>query len=124
MDNLISEIEKLYKLTPVQETLGAGPSVDYRADDFRGTLGFIAPVTRHFCESCNRIRVTSDGRIRGCLFSDAERDILPLLRGKRDLDLSEIGDFIKKSLEEKPLCHDISGAKFRSCQRSMSKIGG
>lgn len=124
LKSLISEIEKVYKLTPYQERLGAGPSVYYRAGNFEGTVGFITPVTRHFCENCNRIRVTSDGRIRTCLFSDVESDILPLLRGKKDVDLSDIGDFIKKTLETKPYCHNIKGVKFRSCQRSMSKIGG
>ncbi len=119
---LITEIEKKYPLTIVEEKLGAGPSVNYRVAGFKGTIGFITPVTSHFCEECNRIRVTADGKIRSCLFSDKESYILPLLREEKEI--TEIGDFILKSLETKPKCHNINGVKFRSCQRSMSKIGG
>lgn len=119
---IVSEIEKVYPLTPVHDRLGAGPSVDYRAADFRGTIGLITPVTNHFCGGCNRIRVTSEGKIRSCLFSDEESDILPLLREGKDE--TEIGKFILESLMKKPHGHDIDDIRFRSCQRSMSKIGG
>ncbi len=122
LETLISEIEKEYPLTPVSERLGAGPSVDYRAADFKGTIGFITPVSNHFCSECNRIRVTSEGRIRTCLFSNTESNVLPLLRGGKDE--TEIGKFILETLKTKPYRHDINGVQFRSCQRSMSKIGG
>jgi cyclic pyranopterin phosphate synthase len=119
---LISRIEKKYPLTPVSERLGSGPSVNYRAADFVGTVGFITPVTNHFCGECNRIRVTSEGKIRGCLFSDDESDILPLLRGEKDIE--QVAGFILETLKTKPYSHEINTARFRSCQRSMSKIGG
>ncbi|MBN1571957.1 MAG: GTP 3',8-cyclase MoaA [Deltaproteobacteria bacterium] len=121
-EQIVSEIEKTYPLTPIPEKLGAGPSVDYRAANFRGTIGFITPITNHFCGECNRIRVTSEGKIRSCLFSDEESDILPLLREVKDID--QIAGFILNSLKTKPYRHDINGIRFRNCQRSMSKIGG
>ena len=120
--DLKSEIEKKYELIPTSDNKGAGPSDDYRVKGFSGSIGFITPVTEGFCERCNRIRVTSNGRVRSCLFSDEEHDILPLLRNGKDFD--EIADFIKKSIGKKPMCHDIDGVQFRSCQSSMSKIGG
>lgn len=119
---LMDSIKQGYELIPLEEKNGAGPSQDYTIPGYRGTVGFITPVTRHFCEECNRIRVTADGRIRSCLFSDDENYILPLLREGRGL--KEIGDFILNSLETKPYCHNIDSIQFKSCQRSMSKIGG
>jgi len=120
--DLKSEIQKRYQLIPLPEKKGSGPSEDYQVKGFSGSVGFITPVTESFCEKCNRIRVTSDGRIRSCLFSDNEHDILPLLRGGKDIE--EIADFIRKSISKKPMCHDIDSVQFRSCQSSMSKIGG
>jgi cyclic pyranopterin phosphate synthase len=120
--DLKSEIQKKYELIPISDNKGSGPSQDFRVKGFSGSVGFITPVTEVFCERCNRIRVTSNGRIRSCLFSDEEHDILPLLRDGRDLD--EIADQIKKSISKKPMCHNIDGVQFRSCQSSMSKIGG
>ena len=120
--DLKSEIQKKYELIPLPEKKGSGPSEDYRVKGFSGSVGFITPVTGSFCEKCNRIRVTSDGKIRSCLFSDEEHDILPLLREGRDIE--EIVDFIRNSISKKPQCHNIDSIQFRSCQSSMSKIGG
>jgi cyclic pyranopterin phosphate synthase len=120
--DLKSRIQKKYELIQIPEKKVAGPSEDYRVKGFSGSVGFITPVTESFCEKCNRIRVTSNGRIRSCLFSDEEHNVLPLLRDKRDIE--EIADFIKNSISKKPRCHDIDSIQFRSCQLSMSKIGG
>jgi len=122
MNELLSIIGTRYELDELSKSSGAGPSRDFKIPGFSGTLGFITPVSSHFCDRCNRIRVTSDGRIRSCLFSDEEAHILPLLREQKDLTV--IGDFILNVLKNKPKRHPISSGRIRTCQRSMSEIGG
>jgi cyclic pyranopterin phosphate synthase len=122
MDELLNTIETRHELEKLDKRTGAGPSVDYNIPGFSGTLGFITPVSSHFCDRCNRIRVTSDGRIRSCLFSDDEAHILPLLREGKDL--TAIGNFILDVLKNKPKRHSITSGRIRTCQRSMSEIGG
>jgi len=122
MDELLSTLSTRYEIDKLDKRSGAGPSVDFKIPGFSGTLGFITPVSSHFCDRCNRIRVTSDGRIRSCLFSDDEAHILALLRGGKDLTV--IGDFILDVLKNKPKRHSITSGRIRTCQRSMSEIGG
>jgi cyclic pyranopterin phosphate synthase len=122
VDELFCSIEARHELVESDMRTGAGPSKDYRIPGFSGTLGFITPVSSHFCDRCNRIRVTSDGRIRSCLFSDDEAHILPLIREGKDIQT--IGDFILDVLKNKPKSHHISSGRIRTCQRSMSEIGG
>ncbi len=121
-DQVLSEIKKRYTITEVDQKTGAGPSTDFRIAGFAGTVGFISPISRHFCDRCNRLRVTADGRVRGCLFSDDEMYLLPILRGTRDI--SEIADFIRKAIAHKPSAHNINDARFKNCQRAMTSIGG
>ncbi|MCC6347414.1 MAG: GTP 3',8-cyclase MoaA, partial [Nitrospirales bacterium] len=59
----------------------AGPARYFRFGDAPGVIGFISPITHHFCGSCNRLRITSDGKLRPCLFSETEIDLKPALRG-------------------------------------------
>lgn len=111
-------------LSPLTKTKGAGPSDNYRAEGARGVIGFISPITKHFCGSCRRLRLTADGKIRPCLMSDTEIDIKSPIRG--GCDDREIERLLMLALEIKPERHYIGlsdgpGACF---QRTMSKIGG
>jgi cyclic pyranopterin phosphate synthase len=119
---VLSLIRNRYTIREVTDRRGSGPSTDISIDGFVGTIGFISPVSRHFCDRCNRLRVTSDGRIRGCLFSDDELYILPALR--KGAPLAEIADLLKSAVAQKPPAHTINDRRFKSCQRSMSAIGG
>lgn len=65
------------------ELLG-GPAVMYALEGAKGEIGFIGALSRHFCETCNRLRLTADGYLRGCRFSDQETDIKALLRQERE----------------------------------------
>jgi cyclic pyranopterin phosphate synthase len=121
-EEVLSLIRKRYTIIETTGTRGNGPSTDMRIDGFAGTIGFISPVSRHFCDRCNRLRVTSDGRIRGCLFSDDESYILPILRQGRPV--GEVADFLKDAIAKKPRAHTINDGRFRNCQRAMSAIGG
>ncbi|MDO5359088.1 GTP 3',8-cyclase MoaA [Slackia faecicanis] len=97
---------------------GWGPARYYEFENAQGTVGFISPLSRHFCSECNRLRLTADGKIRPCLFSDEEFDVRAALRsGGTDDDVRAV---LYEALGAKPdEHHDKVGT-----QRGMSQIGG
>ncbi len=97
--------------------LGWGPAKYMAFPDAQGTVGFISPMSRHFCGECNRLRLTADGKIRPCLFSDTEYDVRAALRGGTDEEVSRV---LLEALGAKPdEHHDKVGT-----ERNMSAIGG
>lgn len=98
------------------------PALEYRFQDGRGHVGFIASVSRPFCLNCNRIRLTSDGMLRYCLFALDETDVKSLLRG--GAGDAEIADVIRRTVSAKWLGHEINSAKFVAPPRPMYAIGG
>lgn len=110
-------------LTSLGRCNGSGPAVCYKVPGYKGTVGFITPVSNHFCVDCDRIRITSDGKIRTCLFSDNETDLLePLRSGASDTEILAI---IQDALNQKPKGHGMGGdGKVSGCVRTMSHIGG
>jgi cyclic pyranopterin phosphate synthase len=86
-----------------------------------GKIGFISPVSTHICSECNRIRLTSGGMIRPCLFSDTEYNVKELLRGGQSDD--EVRAFVKEVVRVKPEKKHEMG-QIRKCQRSLQGIGG
>ena len=87
-----------------------------------GEIGLIGAVSSNFCDDCNRLRLTADGKIRTCLFSDEEVDMKEILRkGGSDRDLKER---LLLALQRKPERHHINTYQFKKCQRNMSAIGG
>lgn len=116
-------IERVEPLEPVIiEGDGAGPARRFRFKDALGEVGFISPVSEHFCGSCNRLRLTADGKLRLCLFSDTEIDLrTPLRDGSSD---EVIRDVIFRAAFEKPEKHFINENFFKKCSRTMSLIGG
>ncbi len=112
-------------LEPIPRGMGAGPARRFRVPGFAGVIGFITPLSSHFCSECNRLRLTADGKLRACLFSDAEVDLLPLLRGSASDD--EILDAARKAVAEKQERHGRTvgkGEAPRWCRRTMPLIGG
>ncbi|HLN79430.1 MAG TPA: GTP 3',8-cyclase MoaA, partial [Candidatus Bathyarchaeia archaeon] len=99
----------------------AGPSKDYRIRGAAGTIGVITPVTGHFCDGCNRIRVTASGMARGCLFSEAETDLKPSLREK---DPSELENVLLRIVGAKPGKHRLCEEPPGSSPLDMSRVGG
>jgi GTP 3',8-cyclase len=94
----------------------------YRFDDGVGEIGIIAPVSHPFCGHCSRIRITSDGKIRTCLFSVWDHDLHALMRqGATDDDLAE---FIREVIEKKEERHHIGEPDFVPASRTMVHIGG
>jgi len=94
----------------------------YRFDDGVGEIGIIAPVSHPFCGHCSRVRVTSDGKIRTCLFSVWDHDLHELIRrGASDDDLMK---FIRSAVGRKEERHHIGEASFVPPSRTMVHIGG
>ena len=94
----------------------------YRFDDGIGEIGIIAPVSHPFCGHCSRIRITSDGKIRTCLFSVWDHDLYELMRrGASDEDLVE---FIHDVVSKKEARHHIGEPDFIPASRTMVHIGG
>ncbi|MBU4557058.1 MAG: GTP 3',8-cyclase MoaA [Actinobacteria bacterium] len=96
---------------------GWGPARYYRFADAQGTIGVISPLSHHFCSECNRLRLTADGKLRTCLFSDDELDLRTVLRSGTDDDVRAI---IKTALDSKPENHN----ERIGTSRRMSQIGG
>jgi cyclic pyranopterin phosphate synthase len=109
-------------LEPVPDPDPRAPALEYRFPDGRGTVGFIASVSRPFCLNCNRIRLTADGHLRYCLFALEETDVKGLLRsGAGD---EEIRETIRRTVSAKWLGHEIQNAGFVPPPRPMYSIGG
>ncbi len=108
-------------LTVVRGEAGAGPARYYRLPGAEGTLGFISPVTEHFCRACNRLRLTSDGRLLPCLLSNIAIDLrTPLRAGADDDTLREI---FRRAVVAKPRGHHLTEQPVPAA-RPMSQIGG
>jgi cyclic pyranopterin phosphate synthase len=94
----------------------------YRFDDGIGEIGIIAPVSHPFCGHCSRIRITSDGKIRTCLFSVWDHDLHELMR--RGASDDELADFIRGVVSRKEERHHIGESDFVPASRTMVHIGG
>jgi cyclic pyranopterin phosphate synthase len=94
----------------------------FRFADGAGELGFVNPVSEPFCSTCDRIRLTAEGRLRTCLFSRREWDLkAPLREGATD---AEVADLVRDAVRHKELKHRINEPGFVRASRSMSQIGG
>ncbi|HRT63134.1 MAG TPA: GTP 3',8-cyclase MoaA [Syntrophales bacterium] len=101
-----------------------GPARIYRMEGAMGEIGFISPVSSHFCDLCNRLRLTADGHLRSCLLSDDELDLkTPLRSGCTD---QELRDMIRQSILKKPQRHALDGGVLpkRRPRKEMPQIGG
>ncbi|MCL2149818.1 MAG: GTP 3',8-cyclase MoaA [Dehalococcoidia bacterium] len=108
-------------LEPCGPAAGLGPAKYYRLKGASGTVGFIAPMTHAFCEDCNRLRLTADGKLRLCLLRDDEVDLRSAIR--RGADLAELKDLLLKAAQLKKERYDLAG-KASGLERQMWQIGG
>jgi cyclic pyranopterin phosphate synthase len=116
-------IERVFgPLAPAGKAVGAGPAQNFRINGGRGIVGFISPMTKHFCSECRRLRLTADGKIRPCLLSDTEIDVRTPLRG--GCSDGELERFLRMALEIKPERHYASSWRGGCFERTMSGIGG
>ena len=108
-------------LKPVRGPTGNGPARYYRQPTAQGTVGFISARSEHFCSTCNRLRLTADGRLRPCLMSSHEIDLRSRLRAGADQD--EIRLLIADAIQHKPERHHLDEA-LAPRDRTMAEIGG
>ena len=121
-EEIKNRIQTLGRLKPIPSNPSDGPARRFFIDQAKGEIGFISALSSHFCSLCNRLRMTADGNLRSCLFSDQEIDIkTPLRNGKGDSHLLEL---IGLAIEKKPQDHEQISQGPRKCIRQMSSIGG
>lgn len=120
---ILEEIEQhVAPLVPATNYDPKAPAMEFDYADGGGRVGIIASVSRPFCMSCNRIRLTADGKLRNCLFALKEVDLKPLLRG--DTHSDELGAIVRANVWEKWEGHEINTARFVKPTRTMHTIGG
>jgi cyclic pyranopterin phosphate synthase len=122
VDDIKRVIESTYSLVPIDGTHNNGPARVFQIPDARGEIGLISPLSNHFCGTCNRLRLTADGHLRPCLFSDTEIDIkTPLRTGADETMLRKL---LHKTLALKPKRHHMQSVSAPKCHRGMWSIGG
>ena len=116
---ILDRIARLGALEPSEgPARGNGPAAYYRLAGARGTVGVITPMTHTYCASCNRVRLTANGRLRTCLFGDHEVDLRTPLRAGQPL-----AQLFRKALDEKPKEHALLQLKVGGL-RALSEVGG
>jgi cyclic pyranopterin phosphate synthase len=109
-------------LFPVVQSSDDGPAQRYRLKGAAGEIGLIQPISQHFCATCNRLRLTSNGRLRLCLLSNLQEDLVsPIRNGCSDDRLKEI---ILSAIRKKPMQHNFHGGSLDCLKDRMSAIGG
>lgn len=115
--------EQFGPLTPVEPLYASQPSTDYRFADTAGVIGFINPVSQPFCSTCNRLRITAEGKIRNCLFSTVEWSVRELLRDPAVTD-EIVLEHVRECVAAKKAGHGIDSADFQRPEQAMYQIGG
>ncbi|UCD09631.1 MAG: GTP 3',8-cyclase MoaA [Dehalococcoidales bacterium] len=116
-------IESLGEMEPYTGLTGNGPARYYQFNGAKGTIGFITPMTEHFCHSCNRLRITSDGNLRPCLLASEEINVKEALRKGASTD--DLKELIQKAVNIKREQHNLDGRLAPDTDdRPMCQIGG
>lgn len=110
------------RLTPCLRPDPSQPASDFAYADGRCRVGFINPISEPFCGSCNRLRLTAEGKIRNCLFAADELDVRAVLRGGSHDD--EIAALVRRCVAGKKAAHGLDSSDFSRPERSMYQIGG
>src|SRR5262249_8180263 len=114
--------DQIMPLVPVPVRDPRAPATEFVFQDGVGHIGIIASVSQPFCMSCNRIRLTADGKVRNCLFALEESDVKVLMRsGGSD---EQVADVVRRSVHAKWEGHEINTARFIKPARPMYAIGG
>lgn len=123
---LIEKISRNYELEQLKgkKHKSDGPARIFKIKGGQGELGFINPVSEHFCATCNRLRLTSDGKLRACLLTEAEIDLKKAL--KENCSDAQLEKLIWDAVLLKPKKHEVvcTDSSLKKCSRIMSEIGG
>jgi cyclic pyranopterin phosphate synthase len=120
-DEMKRRLEPLGELTPSLPSVGNGPAKYFRLPNAKGDIGFITPISEHFCFQCNRMRLTADGKLRPCLLSDYEVDLKQPLRS--GISLEGLEELFKKAVANKPERHNLAKGSVPK-DRPFSQVGG
>ncbi|MEN8143604.1 MAG: GTP 3',8-cyclase MoaA [Gemmatimonadota bacterium] len=120
-DEILDRLRRHQDLEPVAGPLGNGPASYFRCTGSRGSLGVITPLSQHYCDSCNRMRLTADGRLRTCLFGAHEVDLKQPLRTS-----GQITAAVQEALAGKPAKHDLETGSTSGSGGlvALSQVGG
>lgn len=120
---ILQRLSERHVLTPIDKSeRGSAPAQTWLVDGGPGAVGVIASVSLPFCQACDRVRLTADGKVRSCLFSLDETDLLALMRAGADDD--EVAAAWVARVRSKPEWHGIGREDFVPPARTMSRIGG
>ena len=119
---ILDIIHEKYELVPIENSLEIGPASEYKFADGKGKIGIITAVSNPFCDHCNRIRMTADGKLRTCLFSTNEHNLKELIRGGASDE--DIAERIRQAVQIKEPGHKINLDDFQRPARAMHAIGG
>jgi cyclic pyranopterin phosphate synthase len=122
LEEILTALNTFQPVVPLAANTASETALRYTFQDGLGEIGIIAPVSHPFCGHCSRVRLTSDGKLRTCLFSQFDHDLYGVLRrGGDDTDLAE---FIRRTVDRKEARHHIGEPDFLKPSRSMVHIGG
>jgi cyclic pyranopterin phosphate synthase len=112
----------LGKLIPVDKSVNDGPAERFKFESAKGEIGFIRPISQHFCGACNRLRLTASGQLRPCLMSDDQEDLKSLLR--KGCSDDEIAKGFLNAVRHKPSEHKLIDDDHARISAQMCNIGG
>lgn len=122
MDEILTRLNAYRPLVELPPHVASETAKRFSFDDGLGEIGIIAPVSRPFCGHCSRVRLTSDGKIRTCLFSQSDHDLYSLMvRGGTN---TELESYVRKTVMQKEARHHIGEPGFQKPSRNMVHIGG
>ncbi|MHB8303224.1 MAG: GTP 3',8-cyclase MoaA [Acidobacteriaceae bacterium] len=122
LEEILAALNSFQRVVPLSPNTASETALRYTFADGIGEVGIIAPVSHPFCGHCSRVRITSDGKIRTCLFSQFDHDLYGVLRrGEEDAALAR---FIRHTVDKKEARHHIGEPDFLKPSRSMVHIGG
>ncbi len=121
-DEILERISAIGELRPVSGPAGNGPARYFALPGAAGAVGVISPLSHDYCERCNRVRLTADGRLRLCLFGDHAFDLRSPLRKGATSD--ELASILRSAMLIKPERHHLRLGETASRMRAFSEIGG
>jgi len=121
VSDMRKRLEQLGELEPCLPSVGNGPAKYFRLPRAKGTIGFITPVSEHFCFHCNRLRLTADGKLRPCLLSEDEIDLKQPLRS--GISLAGLKQLVEEAVARKPLHHRLAEGYIPK-DRPFCQVGG
>jgi cyclic pyranopterin phosphate synthase len=115
-------INQLGKLIPIEKSINDGPAERFKFESARGEIGFIRPISQHFCNTCNRLRLTASGQLRPCLMSDVQIDLKTPLR--KECSDGKLAEVFLQAVRQKPSEHNLSIGHPAIVSAQMCAIGG